>query len=87
MDKTAAGQGAGNQCAIYVEEAGGMITLVYISIVKAYNIMDKYFPDDEEADSGTGPLTSTLLESSLPPPPTYHIVNGNLHTDEINSYK
>ena len=60
MDKTAAGQGAVNQFAIYVEEAGGMITIHNLQshdngdiYKKAYNIMDKYFPDDEEVDAGT----------------------------------
>ena len=59
MDKTAAGPGAVNQYAIYVEEAGGMITIHNLQshdngdiYKKAYNIMDKYFPDDEEVDAG-----------------------------------
>ena len=62
MDKAAAGPGAVNQYAIYVEEAGGMITIHNLQshdngdiYKKAYNIMDKYFPDDEEVDAGTGP--------------------------------
>ena len=62
MDKAAAGPGAANQYAIYVEEAGGMITIHNLQshdngdiYKKAYNIMDKYFPDDEEVDAGTGP--------------------------------
>ena len=59
MDKAAAGPGAVNQYAIYVEEAGGMITIHNLQshdngdiYKKAYNIMDKYFPDDEEVDTG-----------------------------------
>jgi len=62
MDKTAAGPGAVNQFAIYVEEAGGMITIHNLQshdngdiYKKAYNIMDKYFPDDEEVDAGATP--------------------------------
>ena len=62
MDKTAAGPGAVNQFSIYVEEAGGMITIHNLQshdngdiYKKAYNIMDKYFPDDEEVDAGTAP--------------------------------
>jgi len=62
MDKTAAGPGAVNQFAIYVEEAGGMITIHNLQshdngdiYKKAYNIMDKYFPDDEEVDAGAAP--------------------------------
>jgi len=62
MDKTAAGPGAVNQFSIYVEEAGGMITIHNLQshdngdiYKKAYNIMDKYFPDDEEVDAGNTP--------------------------------
>ena len=62
MDKAAAGPGAANQYAIYVEEAGGMITIHNLQshdngniYKKAYNILDKYFRDDEEVDAGTGP--------------------------------
>ena len=62
MDKAAAGPGAANQYAIYVKEAGGMITIHDLQshdngdvYKKAYNIMDKYFRDDEEVDAGTGP--------------------------------
>ena len=62
MDKAATGPGAANQYAIYVKEAGGMITIHDLQshdnvniYKKAYNIMDKYFRDDEEVDAGTGP--------------------------------
>jgi hypothetical protein len=59
MDKQAAGPGAVNQYALYVEEAGGMITIHNLQqhdnleiYKKAFNIMDKYFPDDDEVDAG-----------------------------------
>ena len=59
MDKQAAGPGAVNQYALFVEEAGGMVTIHNLQqhdnieiYRKAYNIMDKYFPDDEEVDAG-----------------------------------
>ncbi|KAF9787211.1 armadillo-type protein [Thelephora terrestris] len=62
MDKAAAGAGAANQYAIYVEEAGGMIKIRNLQSHdirdihrKAYKIMDEYFPDDEEVDAGAGP--------------------------------
>ncbi|KAJ3763061.1 armadillo-type protein [Lentinula raphanica] len=58
MDKAAAGPGAVNQYATYVEEAGGMITIHNLQqhdnleiYKKAFNIMDKYFPDDEDVDT------------------------------------
>ncbi|GAW06070.1 karyopherin alpha [Lentinula edodes] len=58
MDKAAAGPGGINQYATYVEEAGGMITIHNLQqhdnldiYKKAFNIMDKYFPDDEEVDT------------------------------------
>ncbi|ELU41433.1 importin alpha subunit [Rhizoctonia solani AG-1 IA] len=57
MDKEAAGPGAVNQYAIYVEEAGGMITIHNLQhhdnleiYKKAFFIMDRYFPDEEEED-------------------------------------
>jgi len=60
IDKEAAGPGAVNQYALFVEEAGGMITIHQLQhhenleiYKKAYYIMDKYFPDDEE-DDGAG---------------------------------
>ena len=59
MDKQAGGPGAVNVYAQYVEEAGGMVTIHNLQqhdnleiYKKAFNIMDKYFPDDEEVDSG-----------------------------------
>ncbi|EIN14111.1 importin alpha protein [Punctularia strigosozonata HHB-11173 SS5] len=58
MDKQAAGPGAVNQYAVFVEEAGGMVTIHNLQqhdnleiYKKAFNIMDKYFPDEEE-DAG-----------------------------------
>jgi hypothetical protein len=58
QDKIAAGPGAVNQYALYVEEAGGMITIHNLQqhdnleiYKKAFNIMDKYFPDEEEVDT------------------------------------
>ena len=60
QDRTAAGTGAINQYAQYVEEAGGMMTIHNLQqhdnldiYKKAFNIMDKYFPDDED-DAGVG---------------------------------
>jgi len=59
MDKQAAGPGATNQYALYVEEAMGMVTIHNLQqhdnleiYKKAFNIMEKYFPDDEEVDAG-----------------------------------
>ncbi|KAL1748510.1 armadillo-type protein [Schizophyllum fasciatum] len=59
MDKQAAGPGAVNQYALYVEEAGGMVTIHNLQqhdnldiYKKAFNIMDKYFPDEEDVDTG-----------------------------------
>ena len=52
MDKNAAGPGAVNQYAVYVEEAGGMIAILNLQqhdnldIYK--KVMGKYFPDEEE---------------------------------------
>ncbi|KAK7064307.1 importin subunit alpha [Favolaschia claudopus] len=57
-DKAAAGPGAVNQYAVFVEEAGGMITIHNLQqhenldiYKKAFNIMDKYFPDEEDLDA------------------------------------
>lgn len=62
MDKQAAGLGAVNQYAMYVEEASGMLTIHNLQqhdnleiYKKAFNIMDKYFPDEEEVDASIGP--------------------------------
>lgn len=59
MDRQAQGPGAVNQFAMYVEEAGGMITIHNLQqhdnleiYKKAFNIMDKYFPDDDDVDNG-----------------------------------
>jgi importin subunit alpha-6/7 len=59
MDKQAAGPGATNQYALFVEEAMGMVTIHNLQqhdnleiYKKAFNIMEKYFPDDEEVDAG-----------------------------------
>jgi importin subunit alpha-1 len=59
MDRQANGPGAVNQYAVFVEEAGGMVTIHNLQqhdnleiYKKAFNIMDKYFPDDEEVDAG-----------------------------------
>lgn len=59
MDKQAQGPGAVNQYALFVEEAGGMVTIHNLQqhdnieiYRKAYNIMDKYFPDDDDVDAG-----------------------------------
>ncbi|KAF8230639.1 importin alpha protein [Tricholoma matsutake] len=61
FDKAAAGPGAVNQYALYVEEAGGMITIHNLQqhdnteiYKKAFNIMDKYFPDEEDVDAAIG---------------------------------
>jgi importin subunit alpha-6/7 len=58
-DKQAAGPGAINKYAQFVEEAGGMVTIHNLQqhdnidiYKKAFNIMDKYFPDEEEMDAG-----------------------------------
>lgn len=55
MDKTQSGPGATNQYARYVEECGGMHMIHNLQqhdnleiYKKAFNIMDKYFADDEE---------------------------------------
>jgi importin subunit alpha-1 len=55
MDKNAAGPGGVNQYALFVEEAGGMVTIHNLQqhdnldiYKKAFNIMDNYFPDDDE---------------------------------------
>lgn len=62
MDKQTAGAGAVNQYAQYVEEAGGMITIHNLQqhdnleiYKKAFNIMDKYFPDEEDVDAAIEP--------------------------------
>ena len=59
IDKEAAGPGATNQYALYVEEAMGMVTVHNLQqhdnleiYKKAFNITEKYLPDDEEVDAG-----------------------------------
>ena len=68
VDKATAGSGAANQFVTYVKEAGGVITIRNLQshynghiYEKAYNIMEKYFADDEEVGAGTGPANMTLL--------------------------
>lgn len=62
LDKQASGPGAINKYAQYVEEAGGMVTIHNLQqhdsidiYKKAFNIMDKYFPDEEEMDAVIAP--------------------------------
>ncbi|KAF7320096.1 Importin subunit alpha [Mycena kentingensis (nom. inval.)] len=57
-DKAAAGPTGTNQYAQFIEEAGGMITIHNLQqhenldiYKKAFNIMDKYFPDEEDIDA------------------------------------
>ena len=68
MDKAAAGLGAAKQYLIYVEEAGGVVTIRNLQshnnshiYRKALRIMDKYFPDDEEVAARTGPADVDVL--------------------------
>ncbi|RSH86015.1 Importin alpha subunit (Karyopherin alpha subunit) (Serine-rich RNA polymerase I suppressor protein) [Apiotrichum porosum] len=58
MDKQAAGPGAVNQYAQYIEEAGGMVTIHNLQhhdnleiYKKCFYIMDKFFPDEEEEET------------------------------------
>jgi len=55
QDRLAAGAGAVNQYAIYVEDAGGMVTIHNLQTHdnmeiygKAFYILENYFPDDED---------------------------------------
>ncbi|KAI0652136.1 importin alpha protein [Trametes meyenii] len=78
MDKQAAGPGSVNQYAVYVEEAGGMVTIHNLQqhdnleiYKKAFNIMDKYFPDDEETEPAVDATTGTFqfnTDGAAPPP-------------------
>jgi hypothetical protein len=68
MDRQAAGPGAVNQYSVFVEEAGGMVTIHNLQqhdnleiYKKAYNIMEKYFPDDEDIDTG---VSAPAVDSS-----------------------
>lgn len=74
MDKQAQGPGGVNQYALYVEEAGGMVTIHNLQqhdnleiYKKAFNIMDKYFPDDEEAEPAVDATGSFQVCHSLIP--------------------
>jgi hypothetical protein len=58
MVKVAAGRGAANQYAVFIEEAGGMATTHNLQqhenleiYKRAFSIMDKYFPGDEDLDA------------------------------------
>jgi len=58
VDKELAGPTAANQYANFVEEAGGMLTIHQLQhhdnleiYKKAFYIMDKYFPDDDEEEN------------------------------------
>ena len=60
MDRETTGHGV-NQYALYVEEAGGLVTIHELQhhdnleiYKKAYFIMDKYFPDDEDDENEAG---------------------------------
>jgi len=62
MDKQAAGPGASNQYALHVEEAGGMATIYNLQqhenldiYNKAFHIMDKYFPDEDDTEANVAP--------------------------------
>lgn len=68
MDRQAAGPGAVNQYSVFVEEAGGMVTIHNLQqhdnleiYKKAYNIMEKYFPDDDDVDTG---VSAPAVDSS-----------------------
>jgi len=77
MDRVAGGPGTNNQFAQFVEEAGGMLTIHNLQqhdnlevYKKAFNIMDKYFPDEDEVDTNIStrafddPIGSTYVVSS-----------------------
>jgi len=76
MDRVAGGPGTTNQFAQFVEEAGGMLTIHNLQqhdnlevYKKAFNIMDKYFPDEDEVDTNISnrafddPIGSTYVVS------------------------
>ncbi|PWN19014.1 putative SRP1-importin alpha [Microstroma glucosiphilum] len=61
QDKEANGAGAVNQYALHIEECGGMVTIHQLQhhenleiYKKCFFIMDKYFPDEEDAGADTG---------------------------------
>ncbi|KAI0033400.1 ARM repeat-containing protein [Vararia minispora EC-137] len=70
-----------NKFAQFVEEAGGMITIHNLQqhdnidiYKKAFNIMDKYFPDEEDMDAAIAPTVNdsgafTFNSSENAPPP------------------
>ena len=88
MDKQAAGPGAVNQYALYVEEAGGMVTIHNLQqhdnldiYKKAFNIMDKYFPDEEEMDASIAPNVNeagAFTVSALRSPSAEHLLTVQL---------
>ena len=78
MDKAAAGPGAANQYATHVEEAGGVITIRNLQshdnrdiTDRAGNIMDKFFPGNEEIHIGTGPANFDAPEVFMVRPRQY----------------
>ena len=78
VDKAVAGPGATNQHAIYVEEAGGVITICNLQShdngdirKKAHNIMGNYFPDNEEVNSKTGPDNASASRALAVSPQKY----------------
>ncbi len=67
MDKQNAGPGATNQYARFVEECGGMHTIHNLQThdnmeiyKKSFNIMDKYFADEEEVST----IAATNVDAS-----------------------
>lgn len=69
QDKEAAGPGAVNQYALYIEECGGMVSIHALQnhdnfdiYKKCFYIMDKYFPEDEE-EQDTGIDAPQVAES------------------------
>jgi len=69
MDKMAGGPGTINEFAQFVEESGGMLTIHNLQshknteiYKKAFNIMDKYFPDEDEVDTN---ISARALERAL----------------------
>ncbi|BEI79768.1 hypothetical protein CcaverHIS002_0102970 [Cutaneotrichosporon cavernicola] len=67
MDKEAAGPGATNQYAQFIEEAGGMYSIHNLQhhenleiYKKCFYIMDKFFPDEEEEEAdGAAPAVDS----------------------------
>ena len=78
MDKQAAGPGATNQYARYVEECGGMHMIHNLQqhdnleiYKKAFNIMDKYFADDEDETNISAPDVDASGQFAVSP--SYYI--------------